>query len=64
MSVCIIRADCPIDNIFFLQFQFSATQSDDPMTGGHLASAVASSATSEASFFARSQAARVEVSHD
>lgn len=52
MSVRIIRADCPVDNIFLL-FQFSVTESDSPMTGGHLASDVASDAISEVFCFAR-----------
>lgn len=56
MSVCIIRADCPLDNIFFLQFQFSATETDGSNAGVHVASEVAFRATAEAVCFARTQA--------
>ena len=55
MSVCIIRADCPVDNIFLL-FQFSATEPDGSMAGAHVASEVAFRATAEAFCFARPQA--------
>ena len=62
MSVCIIiRADCPVDNPFFTIF---STEPDGSMAGVHAASEVASGATTEAFCFARSQAARFEVSYD
>ena len=55
MSACIIRADCPVDNVFFLQFQFLATGPDGSIAGVHVASEVAFSATAEAVCFAMPQ---------
>ena len=53
MSVCIIRAYRPIDNIFFYNSNFLATEPDGSMAGGHVASEVAFCATAEAIYFAR-----------
>ena len=65
MSVCIIRADCPVDNPSFLQFQFPATEPDGSMADIHAASEVAFGATTEAFCFARlTEQLRVEVRHD
>ena len=61
MSVCIIKADCPVDNPFL---EFPATELDGSMADIHAASEVASGATTEAFCFAWSQAARFEVSYD
>ena len=61
MSVCIIKADCPVDNPFL---EFPATELDGSMADIHAASEVAFGATTEAFCFARLQTAKVEVRHD
>ena len=55
MSMCIIRAVCPLDNFFFVLFPFTATEPNGSMAGIHAASEVAFRATAEAVCFARSQ---------
>ena len=55
MPTCIIRADCPVDNSFFYNSNFSATEPDGSMAGFHVASEVVFRATAGAFCFARPQ---------